>query len=180
LYITPAYSDLNEDEPMFANIVLQTDDLKWLLPLGVGALVLLICVIAVFSNIRRDWVLIVMAVLSVAMIGASVFSKISLTREGVIVETAQLSAKVLVDLQTAAKANSDSIGQLNSRLDQLADVVKKIADTQPAAASHSETLGQIKSNTQQIQNAVKSNEDLLKGVGQSNEILKMQLNKLRF
>lgn len=164
---------------MFDQIVFQTADLKWLVPMVIGAIALLGCIVALIRN-DFGWTLTVVAVLAVALIGASVFTKISVTKEGVIVETAQMSIQSLTELQKAAKANSDAITKLAVRVDQLASVSQKIATTQPGSATHSEELGQISKDAKAIQGDAKVTNDLLVGVGKNNDLLKMQLEKLRF
>src|SRR3712207_5865247 len=115
---------------MFQAIAFQTADLKWLVPMVIGSLALLGCVAALFRN--QSWTLAIIAVLAVGLIGASVFNKISVTKEGVIIETAEKGAQLLQDLQAAAKSNSDAIGQLTTRVNELAAVTQKIATAQPS------------------------------------------------
>jgi mevalonate kinase len=164
---------------MFTGIALQTADLKWLVPMVIGSLTLLGCVAAFIWRPNRDWTSLPIPVLAVALIGASVFTKVSVTKDGFTIETAQLSAQVLTDLQTVTKANSDAISQLTTRLDDLATVTKKVAEAQPANASHAAEFSQITQATQKIQSILKTNQDLLKGVGANNELIKMQIESAK-
>jgi methyl-accepting chemotaxis protein len=163
---------------MFQAITFQTADLKWLVPMIIGALALLGCVAALFRN--QSWTLAIIAVLAVGLIGASVFNKVSVTKEGVIIETAQLSAQVLVDLQAAAKSDSDAIGQLTTRVNELATVTQKIAAAQPSGQNHSAELNQISQDAQKIQTEVQQNRRVLQDVGKNSERLVDQLKQLRF
>jgi hypothetical protein len=161
---------------MFSNIAFQTADLKWLLPLAIGTIVLFGCAIAMFTN--RSWTLALIAGLAVALIGASVFTKVSVTKEGIIIETAQMSVQVLSDLQTAAKANSEAINRLTSRVNELATITQKLTGNlqlggQPAGS----VLGEISQDTKQIQDNLKINENLLKGVGRNNDAIRRQLER---
>jgi formylmethanofuran dehydrogenase subunit E-like metal-binding protein len=162
---------------MFSGVEIQTADLKWLVPMIVGAIALIGCVIAFVLRPNRDWTVIIIATLAVALIGASVFTKVSVTKDGVIIETAQLSAQVLDDLQKASKANSDAISQLSTKLDQLTAVTKKVADAQPLGSVHASDLNQISQDTQKIQDALKSNNLLLNDVSANAAKLKLQLNQ---
>jgi hypothetical protein len=161
---------------MLAGIVIQTADLKWLVPMAVGAVALLGCVIALFVN--RSWSLVAIAALAAALIGASVFTKVSVSREGLIVETAQLSAQVLTDLQAVGKANSDAIGQLTSRINELAAATQKVASGQPAGSTQTLELNKISEETKKIQGTINMNDDLLKNVGKNNELIKQQMRVL--
>ena len=163
---------------MLTGIAFQTADLKWLVPMIVGAVALIGCVIAFIVRPNQGWNLIVVSVLAVALIGASVFTKVSVGKDGIIIETAQLSAQVLSDLEKASKANSDAIGQLTTRVDQLAAVTKQVSAAQPTGADHASELTQISKDAQQIQGSLKLNQELLTGVGKNNQRIKMQLDKL--
>jgi hypothetical protein len=159
---------------MLSGIALQTADLKWLVPMIVGSLALLGCLIALFVR-GGSWTLIVIAGLSVALIGASVFTKISVNKDGFIIETAQLSAQVLADLEKASKANADAISQLTTRVDQLAAVTQQISEAQPSAAERAPALNQINQSAQKVQEALKLNNAALKNVGMNNALLQQRI-----
>jgi hypothetical protein len=154
---------------MFANITFHTEDLKWLVPMVAGSIALLGCVVALFLN--RSWSLAVVGALAVALIGASVFTKVSLTKEGFTIETAQQSVQALDGLKTVAQQNSDAITQLTSKVNDLTAIVEKIGNTQPAGNSHTDDLKKITEGTQQIQGQIKHNDAVLQNVGKSIETL---------
>jgi len=161
---------------MLSGIALQTADLKWLVPMIVGSIALLGCLIALLIG-RGGWTLVVIAGLAVALIGASVFTRISVNKDGVFIETAQLSAQVLGDLEKASKANADAVSQLTARVDALTAVTKQISEAQPAAADRAPELAQISQSSQKIQEALKTNRDALTNVGKTNALIQKQISQ---
>jgi hypothetical protein len=160
---------------MLSGIALQTADLKWFVPMVVGAIALIGCIVAFLVRPNQGWNLSVVAALAVALIGASVFTKVSVTTEGVTIETAQLSAQVLSDLETASKANTNAITELSVRVDQLAAVTKQVSAAQPATSSHADELGQISQDAQKIQESLKANNAILQQVGRNNALIQKSL-----
>jgi|GEM_PF-5433535 len=161
---------------MFSSVVFQTADLKWFVPMIVGAVSLIGCVVALFWN--RSWSLAVVGTLAVALIGASVFNKISVTKEGVIIETAQLSAQALVDLQNAAKSNSDAIAQLTTKVNDLALITQKALSTQSTGSSDAGEINKITRDTRAIQEQIKQNDLAIQNIGRNNERITESIGKL--
>jgi hypothetical protein len=155
---------------MFSNIQFHTEDLKWLVPMAVGSIALMGCVVALFFN--RSWTLAIIGGLAVALIGASVFAKVSLTKEGFTIETAQLGAQALEGLKTVAQQNSNAITQLTAKVDELTNIVEKVSSSQPGGTSHSDDLKKITEGTRQIQGQVRQNELVLQNVGKSISTIK--------
>ena len=158
---------------MFSSITFHTEDLKWLVPMAVGSIALLGCVVALFRS--RDWSLAVVGGLAVALIGASVFTKVSLTKEGFTIETAQQSVQALDGLKSVAQQNSNSIVQLTTKVNELASIVEKISVSQPAGATHTEEIKKITEGTQQIQGQIKHNDAVLQNVGKSIQTINKSL-----
>jgi hypothetical protein len=164
---------------MTSGVAFQMADLKWLVPMIVGAVALIGCIVIFFKRPNQGWNLSVVAVLAAALIGASVFSQISLTKDGIIIETATASNQVLVGLQQAAKTNADTIAQVSARVDQLAAVTKQISDAQSAGSATSSALSQFSQDAQKIQDALKANSALLDTIGLNNAAIKAQLDKAK-
>ena len=163
-----------------SGIALQTADLKWLVPMIIGSIALLAYIYAFMRNPNLGWTSIAIPFLAVVLIGASLFSKFSFTKEGITIETTlNESTKALTDLQTATKANSVAIGELTTRLNQLATVTQKVDATQPTGSQHAAEIGQITQATQKIQAILKANEATLNRVNESTTRLKMQLQNVQ-
>lgn len=159
-----------------ARAIVVLEDLKWLVPMVAGTIGFLGCTVALFRSLSNYAVLIV-AILSATLIGASVFSKVSFTKEGLIVETAKQNLTSLQNLEMSAKNTAAIIDQLTNRLDSLsARVDNLLPKTTGAGAAPTDKA--VKDAAKAIDEAVKRNEQAIGAVGKSNELAKQNLNKI--
>lgn len=162
---------------MFRDLVLRSDDLQWFVPMLVGALVLTIATIAMF--VVKSWTVVIVATLATALIGASVFAKVSVTKDGIIIETAKLSVAALENLEKASRANADALSSLSGRVDQLAATALKISAAQSTGGSTAAAeLKEISKEATVIQNATKQTDRLLQDVEKKTELIRAQINQL--
>lgn len=102
-------------------------DLKWLAPLVVGAIVLVACLMALWGG-KNVIAVVSLGVIGAALCGASVLGKIAYSKDGLIIETVQIGANALDKLQKVVEANTLSIETLAKQLNSAAKISQNLPE----------------------------------------------------
>ena len=114
-------------------------DLKWLAPLVVGAIVLVACLMALWGG-KNVIAVVSLGVIGAALCGASVLGKIAYSKDGLIIETVQIGANALDKLQKVVEANTLSIETLAKQLNSAAKISQNLP-AKPFELKYWATLG---------------------------------------
>jgi hypothetical protein len=146
----------------------QSHVFQWAVPMVIGVIGFLSCLYAYLIGQRSDWNLLVLLVISAAFLGASIFNRIALTKDGLIIETAQASLHGLNTLEKAVKANAEALQELKKRVDETANLaigLTKLPQTPQALAAQGEALSTETTDlTSALQNLGVSVQDVVEGV----------------
>jgi hypothetical protein len=142
-------------------------DLKWIIPMVMGTIGFIGCIVAFLRDPRGSWALLVITVLSVALIGASVFNKLSLTTSGIVVETAQASLSALDDVEKGLRLNVEAVQKLSERVDKIAELTSALGTQPQAPQSINDKANQIPAKAQEIDTLIKQNKSTLDAIAQS-------------
>jgi uncharacterized phage infection (PIP) family protein YhgE len=118
-------------------------ELKWIVPMIIGVIGFLACLFALYGEQKSGWDLLVMATLSAGFLGAGIFTKISLTKDGLIIESAQASAKGINDLKSAVTTNEVALLELKKRVEEIAQLtyeLTKLPQTPTELAQQGEVI----------------------------------------
>lgn len=158
---------------------MRLDDLKWLIPMVIGSLGFVGCIVALFLARARGWALLVVTVLSAALLGGSIFNKLSLTKEGLVVETAQANLDALQNVKQAIKLNSDALQKLSDRVDQIAKVTSALG-TQPqtpnAISNQAQNIAPVSAEVNEL---VQKNRNTVQQLNAITEAISKNINALR-
>ena len=154
---------------------MDVETLKWLAPMAVGAVALLIALAGLFRG-RNVGVWVLAAVLSAALVGAGVFGRISLSKEGLIIETVVAGVESLNELRMAVDDNAMAIASLTSQIGELARVSAETPGTNPAT---SQAFRQILTDSNAIISDVEVNRQRLDAILQTNEAITRTLQDLQ-
>jgi len=154
--------------------MVEIDTLKWLAPMAIGAVALLITLAALYRG-RNVGVWLFAAVLSAALVGGAVFGRVSISQEGLIIETVAAGAQSLVDLQTAVDANASAIEALSM---QIASLAQASAES-PGSTVSREALQRVITGINPIVNSLEVNRQTLEAITQTNAAIARNLEVLQ-
>jgi hypothetical protein len=104
------------------------DALRWLLPLAIGGAGVSVLVVAVVRG-RDGWSTVAALFACVALLGAGVFSKVELSKDGFAFETLRASAQNIADLQKAVEANNAALTELTQKVNDVAQRASQVSST---------------------------------------------------
>ena len=149
-------------------------DLRWLLPLAVGGVGIVIMLVAIIRG-AKGWTASLALVACLALLGAGVFNKISFSpKEGLLIETVQTGAQALVDLKAAVASNSSAISELTKQIQTLAGASRDSA----ANDLNNKTWQAIINSANDLSAKNLQNNLLLDKVTKSNDLLMRNLGEL--
>jgi hypothetical protein len=149
------------------------DDLKWIVPMVLGASGFAGCVIVLIRHGKGSFTALVLAVLSTALVGSGVLSRLSLTKDGVVVETALANLRSLESLEKGLKLNTEAIEKITARLDSV-----QIAPNGPSdSTKHTEIQSQKAAG--ELRDLVERNKAAVEAVAMSNQDVQQNVLKLK-
>ena len=139
-----------------------------------GAIGFLGCIAVIFRDRSGSWALLIITTLSVALIGASVFNKLSLTKDGIIVETAQANLSALESVEKGLQLNVAAVQKLSERVDKLAQLTGQSGTGQTGNG----TGNQAQTSAHEIDALIKENKTALDAITQSNQAVRSKVLEL--
>src|SRR4051794_6508089 len=130
--------------------------IQWVIPLVVGIFGFLCFVYALLVERRSDSNLVALALISAAFLGAGIFNKISLTKEGFIIETAQANFHSISALEAAVKANADALQQVSKRVDEVVNLTVELSKLPQASNALTAQAQALSNDSSDLTSALQS------------------------
>src|SRR5215213_6244530 len=166
-----------QGEPAMPTAVTEVSTVFVLLVIA-GTLLFLIALIFSLRAKEFSWPNIAVMSLGIVSLMLPSIQKFSLSKDSISFEQFQIADKskdALEGLQKAAQENSNAIGLLSGRVDELAKVTNQMLASTAAEAPNKSALSRISEDTQKIGTQVKNNDKTLDEVRKKNEIINQLL-----
>lgn len=160
--------------------LLTADNLKWLLPIVLGSIVLLIISIGVARG-SGGWPAVLIAAFATALVGGNVFRSFSVTKDGVNIATAlNVTADITSKLEKAVQDNANAISIVNKRVDSLAEIGKLSNFPNGQNKNTSDTWDQLLKDSSKINEFSKIQQNNINDITGNNKILRNSIQDLRY